>query len=40
MFTGIVQGIGRISGLALIVRDGDWWLGVADPRREGTAAGR
>lgn len=35
--------IGRIevpSGLALIVRDGDGWRGVADPRREGTAAGR
>lgn len=35
--------IGRIevpSGLALIVRDGEGWRGVADPRREGMAAGR
>lgn len=27
------------SGLAIIVRDGDAWLGAADPRREGVAAG-
>ena len=27
------------SGLALIVRDGEGWVGVADPRREGLAAG-
>jgi gamma-glutamyltranspeptidase / glutathione hydrolase len=27
------------SGLALIVRDGGGWIGAADPRREGLAAG-
>lgn len=27
------------SGLAVIVRDGDAWVGAADPRREGTAVG-
>jgi gamma-glutamyltranspeptidase/glutathione hydrolase len=27
------------SGIAVIVRDADGWLGAADPRREGLAAG-
>ena len=34
-----VQTMPMTSGLNLIVREGDAWVGAADPRREGVAAG-
>jgi len=39
LFGHMVRPAPMTSGIALIVRDADGWLGAADPRREGTAAG-
>ena len=34
-----VREVEMTSGIALVVRSGRGWVGVADPRREGTAGG-